>query len=340
MYKLFFADVTPYYDKKKFDQGYKSVCEYRKKKIDKCKVESDKIRSLVAGLLFEEACKEYGLEELLDKIAENEHGKPFFNCEDRDFPGERRMYFNISHSEDCVMVGIADSEIGVDIQYMKPLKNDIASKCFTEKEQDLYYSASDDEYLKVFFKIWCLKESYVKYTGNGISEGLNTFSVLDHFKDSGIWQDEYVYSVTVEDYKANQVAANVETAKPKTRTELAIEESKDEAKLANTPKPQDIAAKTASEEEASKDKGVLPLSNSEKATPKPVEKKDTDHVIDANTPVPKVFDKAKDKKISVIKPVQPQKVTFVIRSKDLIAKEISGFKNRRFRKKTKILRMK
>lgn len=324
MYKLFFADVTPYYEKKTFDKGYKSVCDYRKKKIDKCKNEKDKARSLVAGLLFEEACKEYGLEELLDKIADGEHGKPYFKCDDEDFPGGVRMYFNISHSEDCVMVGIADSEIGVDIQYMKPLKSDIASKCFTEDEMDMYSAASDDEYLKVFYRIWCLKESYVKYTGNGLREGLNTFSVLNHLKDSGVWQDDYIYSVTAEDYKAGMDKVNVETAKPKTRTELAIEEQETEGKKAPTIKPEEIEA--ASEAKAA-------------ATPKPVDLTNVVPTDDENTPKPKDYSKPKAKKIVAVRP-DGQKASFVIRKKDVISKEISMHKNRRFRNKTRLLRMK
>lgn len=326
MYKLFFADVTPYYDKTKFDQGYESICGYRKEKVDKCKNEKDKARSLVAGLLFEEACKEYGLETLIDKLADGEHGKPYFKCDDSEFPGGKRMYFNLSHSEDCVMVGIADSEIGVDIQYMKPIKADIASRCFTEKEMDMYCSASDDEYLKVFYRIWCLKESYVKYTGNGLREGLNTFSVVDHFKDSGVWQEDYIYAVTVEDYKAEQQVVDAPTAKPKTRTELALEEIKDAKKLAATPKPQEV--------ESDASKAV--------AAPKPTAQTESVTVIDANTPVPKGFESGQNKtrKILVVKPTVPQKVTFVIHKKDSVSKEINVYKNMRFRRKTKMLRMK
>lgn len=325
MYKLFFADVTPYYNKKKFDQDYKKVCDYRKAKIDKCKDEKDKARSLVAGLLFEEACKEYGLEELLPYLADGEHGKPYFNCDDDAFPGRTRMYFNISHSEDCVLVGIADSEIGVDIQYMKPLKTDLASRCFTEKEQDMYYSAPDEEYVKVFYRIWCLKESFVKFTGNGLREGMNTFSVLDHLKDSGVWQEEYIYAVTLEDYRTSQEIANFETVKPKTDEELAEEEIKDADRIAATPKPQEIID--------------IPELNEKKddSTPKP-EEVSAVSVTDTSTPVPK--DYTKPYVAPVWKVPAVQKVTFVIQSKDLLTKEISMHKNRRFRNKTKLLRMK
>lgn len=204
MYKLFFANATSYYDKKVFDKAYASVSEYRKKKIDALKQEDDKARSLAAGVLLEQVLEEYGLEKLIENIKDGEHGKPYFDCADEDFPEGQRMYFSVSHSGDYAMVGICDSEIGIDIQQIKELKSDIAAKCFCEAEQDMYYKAADDKYLEVFYRIWCLKESYAKYTGRGMGVGFNTFSVLDHIQDSGLWRDEYVYAVTTTDYKEEQ----------------------------------------------------------------------------------------------------------------------------------------
>lgn len=210
MYKLFFGNVEPYYDEKNFEDGYKKVCTYRKNKIDALKIQEEKARSLTAGLLFEEACKTFGLEMLLVKLNDDEHGKPFFDCPDDLFPGGKPMYFNISHSKNYVMVGISDGPIGVDIQYMEPLKSDIASRFFHPDEQDLYMKASDEEYLETFFRIWCLKESYVKFLGTGLSEGLETFSVINHMQDCGKWKDDYIYSVTTVDYKAQDEALKAE----------------------------------------------------------------------------------------------------------------------------------
>lgn len=227
MYKLFFANATTYLDEKAFKDGYKKVSSYRKAKIDALKQPEDKARSLAAGILLEQVLDEYGLTELIDCIKDGEHGKPYFDCEDTAFPGPR-MYFSLSHSGDYAMVGIADCEIGVDIQKMKELKEDIASRCFCEAEQDLYYKASDAEYLETFYRIWCLKESYAKYTGIGVAVGFNTFSVLDHIQDSGVWHDEYVYAVTTTDYKEEQKILDIpipEVAEPnKPAPEIVIPE--------------------------------------------------------------------------------------------------------------------
>ena len=93
---------------------------------------------------------------------------------------------------------------------MKEIKADVASRCFTEDEQDYYYKASEDEYISVFYKIWCLKESYSKYKGTGLKEGFNTFSVMDYMQDCGVWHDEYIYAVTTQDYKEEYIAKKEE----------------------------------------------------------------------------------------------------------------------------------
>ena len=210
MHKLFFGNATKYYDEKEFKSGYKEVNEYRKNKINKLKDPKDKARSLTAGILFLEACRAFGIEELVNFVKDGEHGKPYFDCPDDMFPNGQRIYFSISHSKDYVLIGMSDEQIGVDIQYMQEIKADIASKCFTKEEQNLYYKASEDEYITIFYQIWCLKESFSKYKGTGLSEGFNTFSVLDYMHDSGLWHDEYIYAVTTHDYKSEYLAKKEE----------------------------------------------------------------------------------------------------------------------------------
>ena len=325
MYKLYFADISGYRDAKAFKKGYGKVCQYRKDKIDQCKQEDDKVRSLVAGLLFEEACEEYGVTKLLDNIKEGEQGKPYFDCDDKDFPGGSRVYFNISHSGDQVMVGMADTDIGVDIQEMKPVKADIASRCFTEKEQDLYYRASDEDCQKILYKIWCLKESYVKFTGNGLREGLNTFSVLDHMMDAGIWQEKYAYSVTTSDYKVEQGVANIETVKPKSKEEIASEIlAKDEKRSLSAPAP----------EEKKDDKETLIETMKDEVTPRPKVEVEEVHREEAarKAEVPadvKVV--APPKPVEPPKTVIPDKVTFVNKKKDYVSRACGINKCKRYR---------
>ena len=109
-------------------------------------------------------------------------GKPYF---DRD-----GVYVSISHSRERCLVAISDSEVGADIEFCssdekKLLK--IAERYFTEKEAE-YVKAQPCER---FYEIWCAKESFIKYTGEGFSRSLSSFCVQDselcftHFHSDG-----------------------------------------------------------------------------------------------------------------------------------------------------------
>lgn len=81
--------------------------------------------------------------------------------------------FNISHSGDWLIIGISSQRIGVDIERLKSQRKveAIAQRYFHHQEyQDLLYS---DDFTQNFYQLWTLKESIVKYTGEGIAQGLN-----------------------------------------------------------------------------------------------------------------------------------------------------------------------
>lgn len=184
MLELFYGNINDY--RAEYDEHYEKLSEYRKNKIDKYKQLEDKLRSLTAGVIFENACRELGFEHLINQVVDGEYGKPYFQ--------NNEVYFSISHSGDMVIVGFADTELGVDIQKIKPMKQDIAKRFYTVKEQEYLSSiVGDDERLKYFYRIWALKESYVKCNGKGVSLGLETFSVLNEVeKYSGI-MGEYAW---------------------------------------------------------------------------------------------------------------------------------------------------
>ena len=231
-----------------------------KQRYDYCRrMKSEKagLASAFSFLLLRYGLKKYcGITDI-PELTFGEHGKPFL----KEYPG---LYFSMSHARSRAVCTISEVPIGVDIQEMKPLKADIASRYFTEKEQDLYFRASEEECDKILYKIWCLKESYVKFTGKGLMEGLETFSVLDHMMDAGIWQDEYAYSVTTTDYKVEQGILDIETIKPMTKDELAAKIlSKDEKKELSAPAPEERTDKEILISALKDEKTVRPMSEEE-----------------------------------------------------------------------------
>lgn len=120
-------------------------------------------------------------------------GKPYF---------ESGPQFSISHTGSrknakagTWLWGCAAAEndeegpVGLDIQEKREAKYfEIAERFFTSAEAEYlkgFLDAGGEEgddagLCKAFFRIWCRKEAYVKYTGRGFSEtGFDTFSVLD-----------------------------------------------------------------------------------------------------------------------------------------------------------------
>ncbi len=66
------------------------------------------------------------------------------------------VYFNLSHSHGVVMVGISHTEIGVDIEKVRPI----------DRSKFPFIEAEDDD---KFFEMWTERESYAKFTGEGIA---------------------------------------------------------------------------------------------------------------------------------------------------------------------------
>ncbi|WP_298483330.1 4'-phosphopantetheinyl transferase superfamily protein [uncultured Ruminococcus sp.] len=107
----------------------------------------------------------------LPEIARDSHGKPFF-------PDVPQLHFNLSHCRGLAVCGVSDRPIGVDAEEIRPLRERVLRRAFSPEEtRTVRESQHPDEY---FFRLWTLKESYVKAIGVGISYPLQTLSfVLD-----------------------------------------------------------------------------------------------------------------------------------------------------------------
>ena len=85
-------------------------------------------------------------------------GKPFF-------PDRPQLRFNLSHSGEWVLCALSDEgEVGVDIEAIRPRKDGLPRYAMTDEE-----FASFDGSWEDFFRIWTLKEAYVKYQGGSIA---------------------------------------------------------------------------------------------------------------------------------------------------------------------------
>ena len=174
--KLYVASLCELTDEL-YNKYYFLASEERKKSIDRMRIENDKKRSILGEMLARRGISEIcGIPEEKILFARTEKGKPF--CRNAD------IYFSISHSKDCVACVIDEKNIGIDVEYIRPVEMRVTRIACTDSDREYIFGKSDidtekiepnDEILKRFFTVWTAKEAYFKFLGTGI-EGLRTVS--------------------------------------------------------------------------------------------------------------------------------------------------------------------
>lgn len=101
------------------------------------------------------------------QLARTERGKPYF-------PQAPGVQVSVTHSGSYWMCAIGRSPVGLDLQEHREAGAERISKRFFHPAEDAFLRAG--EYRR-FFDVWAAKESYVKFTGEGLQAGMNRFAV-------------------------------------------------------------------------------------------------------------------------------------------------------------------
>lgn len=105
------------------------------------------------------------------QMGKTKQGKPF--CENQP-----NIHFNVSHGGNYVVAAFADTPIGVDVEsWKRKVPIQVAKRYYSPQEQNLLEQATNDEKQYLFFKLWTIKESYVKMLGTGLTQPLTSFEV-------------------------------------------------------------------------------------------------------------------------------------------------------------------
>lgn len=169
--KLYQMDIKELANETCFKKYYEQLSYVRRSKIDSYRFLQDKKLSLGAGILLDRGFSDYGLREASVAIIYGENGKPYL----QDYSD---IYFNLSHSEQMVAAVFANVEVGCDIEKVQQADLDVARQCFCPGEYDYIAGQSGEKaYNEAFYRLWTLKESFVKAVGLGLSLPLNSFEV-------------------------------------------------------------------------------------------------------------------------------------------------------------------
>ena len=88
------------------------------------------------------------------------------------------LHFNISHSGHYVVCAVATSELGIDVERVRKVNLRVAERFFSEKEIADLMAQPEDNRMHYFITLWTIKESYLKAIGRGLTQHLNSFTII------------------------------------------------------------------------------------------------------------------------------------------------------------------
>lgn len=130
--------------------------------------------SMVRKLIY----RHWGLEAGAYAICKGSHGKPYV------VNAGKMVYYNLSHSGNYIVCALSEREIGVDIEKHRRIRTEVARRFFHPKEVQQLERLDGELQTDLFFRYWSVKESFLKYTGEGLAASLSGFEVC--FQDAGI----------------------------------------------------------------------------------------------------------------------------------------------------------
>ena len=191
MVYLYIADVRKLPLPKECPELAAKLSNERRQKLETLSQPEKQKQCLGAGLLLEKALACHGVS--ADSVRVGEHGKPKADG----------ICFNLSHSGDLVICAVSQVPVGCDIERRRETPTHLAERFFSDGEKAYLASFVGEEYNHQFFRLWTMKESYAKMTGEGLARSLDTFDVLQkkgescHFSEYEI--EGYQISVCTEE---------------------------------------------------------------------------------------------------------------------------------------------
>ncbi len=170
-YTIYLLNTQIFENDNIYKESIKLLPESRKEKTARFHNKKDTFNSLGAGLILYYALKKQGLSFEDVSIKENSYGKPYLDNGD--------FCFNLSHSGNMACGIVSSQQVGIDIEQI--IENEVFNDCYDmifHSEERLYLNTlsylSAKEKLELYYRIWTLKESYLKALGVGLNLEMNT----------------------------------------------------------------------------------------------------------------------------------------------------------------------
>lgn len=162
------------------------VSKERQARVSRLRFDIDRICSMLGEIVARKCISEargIPLESIEFQIGT--HGKPYVHL-------EKPLSFNWSHSGDWILFAMDSEQVGIDVENVRPVNEmDLASNFFDPLEVIQLEEMNSIERKRYFFKLWSLKESYIKWKGTGLSIKLNSFRFIYNEQNVLLFSNNY-----------------------------------------------------------------------------------------------------------------------------------------------------
>ena len=143
----------------------------RKSKIFTYTLPLNRRQCLCSGLFEKYISDIYGFS--TGDFGVDNNGKPQIN-------NDIGINYSISHSNNIVICAVSRNNIGCDIEKIKTISSNIAERFFCEGEKAYLNDFSDSEFENEFFRLWTIKESYIKIDRkDGVKLPKDSYYIVD-----------------------------------------------------------------------------------------------------------------------------------------------------------------
>jgi 4'-phosphopantetheinyl transferase len=103
-------------------------------------------------------------------LRRNRFGRP-----ELKFPAIKNFDFNVSHAGEFIVIAVNPrGRAGIDIEEIRPVDAALYGDYLSDEEKD-YIRSRPERAPEAFYKIWTLREAYLKARGDGLSYPLENF---------------------------------------------------------------------------------------------------------------------------------------------------------------------
>ena len=161
MVHTWIAEISALREEETYRKYYERVPDFRKQKADQLRFPQDRAQSVGAWMLLEKMREQYGAEP--DRV------------------------FNLSHSGSYVLCSIStekEAKVGCDIETIKETRMRVARRFFLPSETAyIERQPSDGAEAEAFYRLWVLKESFMKAVRKGMGLDTRSFEIGFDEKD-------------------------------------------------------------------------------------------------------------------------------------------------------------